>query len=219
MISPRRRVFLIVASTIGSLSVLTAQRNTDSRDGTEQVNVVLAALQAEPGKMIADVGSGEGFYSIRIAQAVTPAGRVTAVDVDEKILDTLRKRLANDKIDNVDVVLGGFDDPRLAPGTFDGVLVYNAYHEMTEHAAMRRAMFAALKPGGRLVISEAIRDDVKTASRERQVKDHSISAEYVARELAETGFEIIETRPDFIRYEDPTRPGGFWLMIARKPVL
>jgi predicted TPR repeat methyltransferase len=99
------------------------------------------------------------------------------------------------------------------------VLVYNAYHEMTEHAAMRRAMFAALKPGGRLVISEAIREDIKTASRERQVKDHSISAEYVARELTETGFEIIETRPDFIRYKDRKRPGGFWLMIARKPVL
>jgi predicted O-methyltransferase YrrM len=118
MISPRRRVFLIVASTICSLSVLTAQRNTDSRDGTEQVNVVLAALQAEPGKMIADVGSGDGFYSIRIAQAVTPAGRVTAVDVDEKILDTLRKRLANDKIDNVDVDLIRFGG-HLLKGRYD----------------------------------------------------------------------------------------------------
>ena len=81
-------------------------------------------------------------------------------------------------------MLGAFDDPRLAVATlYDAVLVYNTYHEMTEHAAMRRAMFAALKPGGRLVVAEGISENIRTASREVQVKDHEIALEYVAQEL------------------------------------
>ena len=97
------------------------------------------------------------------------------------------------------------------------MLVYNTYHEMTEHVAMRRAMFAALKPGGRLVVSEGIQDNNRTASREAQVKDHEIALEYVEQELTDTGFQVIETRPDFFPYIDPKFKGGFWLIVARKP--
>lgn len=123
-----------------------------------------------------------------------------------------------DKIANVDLVLGTTDDPRLPVAVFDAVLVYNTYHEMTEHAAMRRAMFAALKPGGRLVVSEALHENIRTASREAQVKEHEISLDYVAQELIETGFEIIEKRPDFAPFTDPKHQGGFWLLLARKPM-
>src|SRR5688572_10117674 len=74
-----------------SIPTLTrAQVTADSREKTEKVSEILAALQAEPGKRIADVGAGEGFYALRIARAVAPAGRVTAVDVSEKHLEKLR---------------------------------------------------------------------------------------------------------------------------------
>ena len=214
-----KRFHALTAVTVAlSLSVTAEQRNSDSRDKTEKVSDVLAALEATPGKMIADVGAGEGFYTVRIARAVAPTGRVTAVDVDEKVLDALRKKVASDQIHNVDVVLGAFDDPKLAPEAFDAVLVYNTYHEMTDHEPMRRAMFAALKPGGRLVVAEAIHDNIRSAPREAQVKDHEIAPEYVAEELTETGFQVIETRPDFLPFRDPKHQGGFWLMIARKPL-
>ena len=107
-----------------------AQVADDSRGKTEKVGEILAALQAEPGKRVADVGAGEGFYSLRIAQAVGPTGRVTAVDVSEKYLEKLRARIQQDNISNVDVVVGAVDDPRLAENAFDAVLIYNAYHEM-----------------------------------------------------------------------------------------
>jgi hypothetical protein len=68
-------------------------------------------------------------------------------------------------------------------------------------------------------MSEAIHDDVRNASRETQVKDHEISAEYVAKEVTETGFQIIETRENFLPFTDPKHKGGFWLMVARKPIL
>lgn len=209
-----RAVILVLALS----SSATAQINSAVRERSEKVNDVLAALDAAPGKVIADVGAGEGFYTIRIARAVGPTGRVSAVDIEEKSLAKLRAQLAADEIANADVVLGATDDPRLPVATFDAVLVYNTYHEMTEHAAMRRAMFAALKPGGRLVVSEALHDNLRTASREAQVKEHEISLDYVAQEVTETGFEVIEKRPNFRAFTDPKHQGGFWLLIARKPL-
>lgn len=198
--------------------IVITQTNSPARDRTEKVGEILAALDATPGRIIADVGAGEGFYTIRIARAVGPTGRVSAVDIEEKSLAKLRSQLVADEIANVDVVLGATDDPRLPAATFDAVLVYNTYHEMTEHAAMRRAMFAALKPGGRLVVSEALHDNLRSAPREAQVKDHEISIDFVAQELTETGFEVIERRPNFRAFTDPKHQGGFWLLIARKPL-
>jgi len=208
----------IVTSVALSLFLGASQSSSDRRrDSPEKVGELLAALAATPGKVIADVGAGEGFYAIRIAQAVTPNGRVTAVDTNQKVLDTLRQKLDAEKIANVDVVLGAFDDPKLAVATYDAVLVYNTYHEMTEHAAMRRAMFAALKPGGRIVVSDSIHENTRTATRDAQVKEHEIALEYVTEELRDTGFQVIETRRAFVPFSDPKREGGFWLIVARKP--
>lgn len=215
-----RKAVRVLAVMLGLAlsSIATAQINSPSRERSERVNEVLAALEATSGKVIADVGAGEGFYTIRLARAVGPTGRVSAVDIDEKSLDKLRLQLVADKIANVDIVLGAVDDPRLPAAAFDAVLVYNTYHEMTEHAAMRRAMFAALKPGGRLVVSEALHENIRAASREAQVKEHEISLDYVTQELTETGFEVIGKRPDFVAFTDPKHQGGFWLLIARKPL-
>jgi ubiquinone/menaquinone biosynthesis C-methylase UbiE len=194
-----------------------AQVADDSREKTERVSDILSALQAEPGKRIADIGAGEGFYSLRIARAVGPTGRVTAVDVSEKYLDKLRARIQQDKITNVDVVLGAVDDPRLPQGTFDSVLIYNAYHEMTTPEPILKAIFMGLKPGGRLVMSEPLHDNVRSATRAEQVKDHEIGPNFVQQELQAAGFDVIEQRPDFLAFPNPDHKGGFWLIVARKP--
>ena len=194
-----------------------AQVADDSREKTEKVSDILSALQAEPGKRIADIGAGEGFYSLRIARAVGPTGRVTAVDVSEKYLEKLRARIQQDKVTNVDVVVGAVDDPRLPQNTFDAVLIYNAYHEMTTPEPILKAIFMALKPGGRLVMSEPLHDNVRSATRAEQVKDHEIGPNFVQQELQAAGFEVIEQRPDFLAFTSPGHKGGFWLMIARKP--
>ena len=82
-------VWLLLLLSIPTLA--RAQVADDGRDKTETVSEVLAALMAEPGKRIADVGAGEGFYSLRIARAVAPTGRVMAVDVSEKHLEKLTR--------------------------------------------------------------------------------------------------------------------------------
>ena len=208
-------MWLLLLLAIPSLAL--AQGGSDNREKFEKVSEILAALQAEPGKRIADVGAGEGFYSLRIARAVGPTGRVTAVDVSEKYLDKLRARLQQDNMTNVDVVVGAVDDPHLPENAFDAVLIYNAYHEMTAPEPILKAILRALKPGGRLVMSEPLHDNVRGATRAEQVKDHEIGPNFVQQELQGAGFEVLETRPEFLAFTDPGHKGGFWLMVARKP--
>lgn len=201
-----------------SIPIVTwAQAAGDSREKSEKVGDILAALQAEPGRRIADVGAGEGFYSLRIARAVGPTGRVTAVDVSEKHLEKLRARIQQDSVTNIDVVVGAVDDPRLPEASFDGVLIYNAYHEMTTPEPILKAIFLALKPGGRLVMSEPVHDNVRAATRAEQVKEHEIGLNFVQQEIQAAGFDVIEQRPDFLAFTSPGHKGGFWLMVARKP--
>lgn len=209
-------ITLAVATVVPGLAW--AQRAEDSREKTEKVRDILDALQAEPGKRVADVGAGEGFYTFRIAKAVGPTGGVTAVDVSEKYLEKLRERLKQDDISNVDVVVGAVDDSRLPANAFDAVLIYNAYHEMTSPEPILTSILAALKPGGRLVMSEPLHDNVRSATRAEQVKDHEIGPNFVEQELRAAGFEIVEQRPDFLAFTSPGHKGGFWLMVARKPL-
>ena len=157
-----------------------------------------------------------------MARAVGPTGRVTAVDVDESNLQTLRARLQQDQVTNVDVVVGAIDDPRLPENTLDAVLIYNVYHELPTPEPILRSILAALKPGGRLVMSEPVHeeihgDNVRTATRVEQLKNHEIGPDFVQQDLLAAGFEVIERRSNFLPFTTPGHKGGFWLMVARKP--
>ena len=127
-------------------SSLFAQTAGDAgRDKFENVSDILAALEVTTASRVADVGAGDGFYSVRIARAMPPGGRVSAVDVTEKALEQLRQRLEREKVSNVDPVLGAFDSPRLPADTFDAARIYNAYHEMTEYGPMLKGILSALR--------------------------------------------------------------------------
>ena len=183
-------VWLLLLLSIPTLA--RAQGADDSREKFEKVSEILSALQAEPGKRIADVGAGEGFYSLRIARAVAPAGRVMAVDVSEKHLEKLRARIQQDNVTNIDVVVGAVDDPRLSENAFDAVLIYNAYHEMTAPEPILKVIFRALRPGGRLVMSEPLHDNVREA-RAQQVKDYLTGPNFVQQEVQAAGFDVISS--------------------------
>ena len=174
---------------------------------------MLRLLGAQPGSVIADVGAGDGAFTIPIARAVAPAGRAVAVDVSESALTKLRARAGRENVINVDAILGAADDPHLAVGQFDAAMIHNAYHEMTEHEAMLRHIKAALKPGGRFLVVEPMHDSSRGLSRDQQVAKHDIEADIVDAELTATGFEVIERDDKFITFTSV--PGGFWLILAR----
>lgn len=183
-----------------------AQRN---RDSWQRVPDVLAALAVEEGSRVADVGAGDGYFTRHLARAVGGSGRVFAVEISQRALSQLRRLPENEGYDNVEVIEGEIDDPKLPSTSLDAVLVVNAYHEMTEHEAMLAGMLASLKPGGRLVILDRSANNASD-SRDRQVTRHELSIELAQRELEEAGFEILQRDERFTSNRNHPQ----WMLVA-----
>jgi precorrin-6B methylase 2 len=187
------------------------------RESWQNVPKILEALGIAAGTTVADVGAGDGFFSVRLARAVGPNGRVYAVDVDPRVLEKLRKRVADEQLRNVVVTEGSAWDPRLATATLDAALIVNSYHEMTESRAMLTNLRQALKPSGRLVIIEPISAKRRGEPRDAQTKHHEIGAEHVEQEARRAGFHVARLEDPFVK-----RGGGGlegddeeWLLVLR----
>src|SRR5687767_11304269 len=145
-----RRPKLAAALVLAALSVAVpafAQQNEREREETERVADILTALGVRDGAHIADVGSSDGFYTLRIAKAVAPSGKAYAIDIEQKSLDKLRERAQKEAITNVEIILSEPADPKLPAGVLDAVLIRNAYHEMAAHREILKAVMNGLKPG------------------------------------------------------------------------
>jgi ubiquinone/menaquinone biosynthesis C-methylase UbiE len=187
-------------------------RENNRREGWQRVPDILVALGVVPGARVADVGAGDGFFTVQLARAVGPGGRVIAEDISHEALDRLRARLADEVLTNVDVVQGELDDPHLPSDSLDGILIVNAYHEMDQFAAMLGHLGRALKPGGRLVLVEPLDPRLRGEARARQTKDHSLDAGFAERELRAAGFDVTGLRDPFIRRDQHEE----WLMVAER---
>lgn len=154
---------------------------------------VHGAMGLKPGAVVADVGSGDSpDHPARISRAIQPAGKLVCEDIDGPALRKLAASLKADSVENVQFVVGDAGDPRLPARTFDAILVSNAYHEFTDPGSMSRHLREALKPGGKLVVLEAISPKSSGKSREEQAKVHELEPEALKRELGAAGFRRLE---------------------------
>jgi predicted methyltransferase len=122
-----------------------------SRDAWQKPDEVVKALALQPGQVACDVGAGPGYFTLRLATAVGPAGRVFAVDVEATLLGALLRRLEQGGVRNVTPVLSLPADPLLPAGACDLVLVVNTYHHFPDGPAYLARLAGALRPGGRIV--------------------------------------------------------------------
>ena len=172
------------------------------RDEWQKPDDVVAALGLVPGSQVADLGSGSGYFTLRLARAVGPSGRVYAVDVDEAMNDSLRERLAEEGVDNVHVVLGEYADPKLPDGKIDLVFTSNTYHHIQDRAEYFRKLKGDLAPGGRVAVVEY--DGTKGFF--VRWMGHSTSKELILSEMQEAGYRVSEDlgileRQSFIVFE------------------
>jgi predicted methyltransferase len=182
------------------------------RDGWQKVPEIFSALGVSEGSRVADIGAGSGFFTVRLARVVGARGRVFAVDVNPAVVRELRERISRESPENTEVILGEPADPRL-PAQLDAVLIVNTYHEMREHRAMLDRIRQALKLTGRLVIVEPVARSRLQTSRAQQHANHEIAADYVADDLRQAGFEILERRDRFI--ENLLDRDTEWLIVAK----
>jgi ubiquinone/menaquinone biosynthesis C-methylase UbiE len=170
----------------------------------------------KPGDAVADIGCHEGYLSMHLAEAVGDAGRVFAVDLRKDRLARLREIAGNREYLNITTVRGATDDPKLPETLLDAVFIVDAYHEMDEYMEILSHVRRSLKPGGRVVILEKLKDHAKDKNRAQQVQSHTLSPGYVKKELEEAGFIVVDEYND-LGHWDHESDKTMWLLVARVP--
>lgn len=157
------------------------------RDAWQKPDAVIEALGIQPGDTLADVGAGGGYFTFRLARAVGDAGRVYAVDVDEDMLAYLERRVAEEGVSNVEVVHGGFDDPRLPDGRIDLLFTSNTYHHIEHRSDYFAGVLRDLSPRGRVAILE-----LNDASWFPRTFGHMTSKQTIVDEMQAAGYRLLD---------------------------
>jgi ubiquinone/menaquinone biosynthesis C-methylase UbiE len=135
-------------------SILPSEEERE-RLGEAETIIDLAAI--EPGMTVADIGAGEGYYAKRLSEQVGPEGRVVGQDIDPEALRQLGLRVERERLENISILRGEPDDPRLPKGSFDRILLVHMYHEVTEPYAFLWRLSDALRKDGRVIVVETDR--------------------------------------------------------------
>jgi ubiquinone/menaquinone biosynthesis C-methylase UbiE len=188
--------------TLRQLAVIESER-----DQWQRPVEVLRALDLRPGNTVVDLGSGAGYFALKLSPIVGKEGQVLAVDIRKLSLSFLWIRAFLSQKRNLHLILSDEDNPRLPPGTVDAVLIANTFHELRDPKVILDHVSRSLRAGGRLVIVD--RSPPTNGSHVHEVERSSVEAE-----LREVGFEIVQSQDPFINRlgDDP-----WWLTVARKP--
>jgi ubiquinone/menaquinone biosynthesis C-methylase UbiE len=151
------------------------------------------------GMTVADIGAGEGYYTIRLAARVGDKGRVLAEDILPDVRDRLAERASRERLDNVSVRLGDPANPRLPPGSFDRVLMVHMYHEVQQPYEFLWNVRPALKPDGELIVVDA----------DRPTYRHGTPPKLLECELKALGFERV-------KQDDMPSAGGYLATFVAK---
>lgn len=164
----------------------------EDRERSERTDLLIDNLPLEADSVVADIGAGTGYFSFPVA-ARLPAGRVLAVDIQPQMLAIIEQRKAAAGVDNVIPVLGGIEDPGLAPNSVDLIFIVDAYHEFSHPLEMGLGMARALREGGQLVLIEYRAEDPSVPIK----RLHKMSQAQAKREMAALGLTWQRTE-DFL---------------------
>src|SRR6185503_20969064 len=154
----------------------------DARDRMGEAEQVMQLAGVKPGMSVADVGAGEGYYTVRLARVVGAKGRVLAEDIVPEVRDSLSERVQRENLDNVAVKLGAADNPMLPAQSFDRVFLVHMYHEVQSPYAFLWHMREGVKQGGLVVVVDA----------NRPVKQHGMPPVELRCEFASLGMTPVK---------------------------
>ena len=147
---------------------------------------MLAALEIKKGSVVADIGAGVGYHVWRLAEIVGPTGKVIGEDIQEEMIQLMKKNIGDRKLRNVELVLGAPTDPKLPANSLDLILMVDVYHEFSEPVTMMGHIRNALKPNGRVVLVEFRKEDPNVPIQPL----HKMSVQDVRSELEPLGFKF-----------------------------
>jgi SAM-dependent methyltransferase len=168
----------------GDLSIF----ESPGREQRLQITRVMDILGIAPGKTVADVGAGSGWFTVRAARRVGAAGIVYAADINPEAIQYIRDRAKKERLANVQAILSKADDPMLPAGAIDAVLLLKTYHEIAQPVVLLRNLRAALRPGAKVGIID----------RNGNGENHGVGREVVLHEAAEAGYKLLD-QYDFVK--------------------
>ncbi|HET9336765.1 MAG TPA: methyltransferase domain-containing protein [Sphingomicrobium sp.] len=155
----------------------------DARDRLGEAEEVMRLAEVAPGMSVADIGAGEGYYTVRLAPIVGRRGRVLAEDIVPETRDRLAERVQRENLNNVAVKLGTPADPMLPAGSFDRIFMVHMYHEVTEPYEFLWNLRGGLKPDGLVILVDS----------NRPVKRHGMPPRQLMCEFAALGLAPVRT--------------------------
>jgi ubiquinone/menaquinone biosynthesis C-methylase UbiE len=166
--------------------------NEDARDGRNEAQTVMDLADIRLGMTVADIGAGEGYYTIRLAERVGADGRVLAQDISREALERLGRRVEKERLENISIKLGEADDPQLPADSFDSIFLVHMYHEVTEPYAFLWRLWPALNTEGQIIVVES----------DSPVGRHGMPHTVLFCEFEAVGYVLIEytERPDIKGY-------------------
>lgn len=173
-----------------------ARMLAEDRAEWQRPDELVAALGLRPGDTVGEVGSGPGYFTVRLSRAVGPAGRVLAAEVSPQILAVLRRRLEEAGAGNVVPLLARPEEPPFAPGSCRRILVVNTFHHFPDGAGYLRALAACLAPGGRVVNVDFHRRELPVGP----PLEHLVSREEFLEAAGQAGLHLAEER-DFLPHQ------------------
>ena len=157
----------------------------------EQPDRVVDAMQLKPTDVVADIGAGTGYFSLRIARKV-PQGAVIGEDIQPEMIALMKDKIAEAHLANVTPLLGTTEDPKLPIGGVDKVLMVDAYHEFDKPLVMMQGVVRGLKPDGQVVFVEYRGEDPAVPI----LPHHKLTEAQLSKEMAAVGLHLVR------RYED-----------------
>jgi ubiquinone/menaquinone biosynthesis C-methylase UbiE len=172
--------------------VSTQFANEDAREERNEAQVVMDLADIRPGMTVADIGAGEGYYTVRLAERVGADGRVLAQDISRDALERLGRRVERERLENISIKLGESADPQLPADSFDRIFMVHMYHEVTQPYAFLWRMWPALNAEGQIIVVES----------ESPVGRHGLPHTLLFCEFEAVGYVLVEyiERPDIKGY-------------------
>jgi ubiquinone/menaquinone biosynthesis C-methylase UbiE len=168
----------------GDLSIF----ESPGREDRLQINRVIDILGIAPGKAVADIGAGSGWFTVRAARRVGAGGAVYAVDINPEAVRYIGDRARKEQLQNVKTILSQPNNPLLSAGSVDAVLLLKTYHEVAQPVTLLQNLRAALRPGAKVGIID----------RNGNGENHGVEPDVVIREAKEAGYKLA-AQYDFVK--------------------
>jgi ubiquinone/menaquinone biosynthesis C-methylase UbiE len=157
------------------------------RDREEATLLMREQLKLKPGMAVCDMGSGNGYHTLPMAEAVGKEGKVYAVEVQPEMIEMLHQRAKEKGISNIVSIIGEFHDPKLPAASCDMIVLVDVYHEFSHPEQMLAGMKKALKPDGVIVMVEFRAEDDSVPIK----PEHKMTKAQISKELTSNGFKLV----------------------------